>query len=158
MLALSYLKARLFSHVQDHAWCFACAFESGKRKWSAKLDEVVTFLDDLPVLGEKVTPEFIDQGRNLAQGVSLKRASKWLEGLGRKRSNRIQCALYLTWMLSCARRKIVLTVDPKSIFTHGPLNIPHTHTGIEFLPELLDLQNLAGAEVDRKWWRTREIK
>ena len=68
MLALSYLKAHLFSRVQDHAWCFACVFESGKRKWSAKLDEVVTFLDDLPVLGEKATPEFIDQARNLAQG------------------------------------------------------------------------------------------
>ena len=34
-----------------------------------------------------------------------------------------------------------MTVDPKSIFTHRPLNIPHTHTGIEFWPELLDLQN-----------------
>ena len=179
------------------AWCFAYAFESGKRKWSVKLDEVdrngagawfcsgscretwtsdyqagddgvgwwldinsalersiaqvgkrgktdnatsstsrLAFLDDL--LGEKVTPEFIDQAWNLAQEVSFEESkqgirSSWTEELNEIEQDTVR------FVLDALMRKVI--DDSKSISTHGPLNIPHTHVGIGLWPEFLDLQN-----------------
>ena len=179
------------------AWCFAYAFESGKRKWSVKLDEVdrngagawfcsgscretwtsdyqagddgvgwwldinsalersiaqvgkrgktdnatpstsrLAFLDDL--LGEKVTPEFIDQAWNLAQEVSFEESkqgirSSWTEELNEIEQDTVR------FVLDALMRKVI--DDSKSISTHGPLNIPDTHVGIGLWPEFLDLQN-----------------
>ena len=179
------------------AWCFAYAFESGKRKWSVKLDEVdrngagawfcsgscretwtsdyqagddgvgwwldinsalersiaqvgkrgktddvtpstsrLAFLDDLH--GEKVTPEFIDQAWNLAQEVSFEESkqgirSSWTEELNEIEQDTVR------FVLDALMRKVI--DDSKSISTHGPLNIPHTHMGIGLWPEFLDLQN-----------------
>ena len=180
------------------AWCFAYAFESGKRKWSVKLDEVnrngagawfcsgscretwttdyqagddgvgwwldinsaleksiaqigkrgktdnatpstlpLAFLDDL--LGEKVTPEFIDQAWNLAQEVSFEESKQgartpWTEELNEIEQDTVR------FVLDALMRKVI--DDSKSIVsTHRSLDIPHTHVGIGLWPEFLDLQN-----------------
>ena len=179
------------------AWCFAYAFESGKRKWSVKLDEVdrngagawfcsgscretwttdyqagddgvgwwldvnsalersiaqigkrgktdnaapstspLAYLDDL--LGEKVTPEFIDHAWNLAHEVSCEESkqgarSSWTEELNEIEQDTVR------FVLDALMRKVI--DDSKSIPTHRPLDIPHTHVGIGLWPEFLDLQN-----------------
>ena len=178
------------------AWCFAYAFESGKRKWSVKLDQVdrngagawfcsgscretwtadyqagddgvgwwldinsaleksiaqtgsrgktdsatpsrsrLAFLDDL--LGEKVTPEFIDQAWNLAEDVSLEESKQgtrnWTEELDEIEQETVR------FVLDALMRKVI--DDSKSISTHRPLEIPHRHVGIGLWPEFLDLQN-----------------
>jgi hypothetical protein len=182
------------------AWCFAYAFESGKRKWSVKLDEVdrngagawfcsgscretwttdyqagddgvgwwldinsalersiaqiagkrgkadnaatpsrlpLAVLDDL--LGEKVTPDFIDQAWNLAQEVSFEESKQgartpWTEELNEIEQDSVR------FVLDALMRKVI--DDSKSISTHQPLDLPHTtHVGIGLWPEFLDLQN-----------------
>ena len=178
------------------AWCFAYAFESGKRKWSVKLDQVdrnaagawfcsgscretwttdyqagddgvgwwldinsalersiaqigsrgktdnatpsrsrLAFLDDL--LGDKVTPEFIDQAWNLAEEVSLEESKQgainWTEELNEIEQETVR------FVLDALMRKVI--DDSKSISTHQPLEIPPRHVGIGLWPEFLDLQN-----------------
>ena len=71
----------------------------------------MAFLDDL--LGDKVTPEFIDQAWNLAQEVSFEEGkqgirSAWTEELNRTLSER--------FVLDALMRKVI--EDSKSISTH----------------------------------------
>ena len=179
------------------AWCFAYAFESGKRKWSVKLDKVdhhgagawfcseicretwttdyqvgddgvgwwldinsaleksvaqirkggkiynatsspsrLAFLDDL--LGENVTPEFIDQAWNLAQEVSFEESKQgartpWTEELSEIEQDTVR------FILDALMRKVI--DDSKSISTHQPLDVPHTHVGIGLWSDFLDLQD-----------------
>jgi SET domain len=177
------------------AWCFAYAFESGRRKWSIKLDEVdrngagawfcsescrgtwttdyqvgdgvgwwldinsaleksvsqigkrgktgnstlstshLAFLDNL--LGEKVTPEFIDQAWDLAHEVSFEESKQgartpWTEELNEIEQDTVR------FVLDALMRKVI--DDSKSTSPHRPLDVPHTHVGIGLWSDFLDLQ------------------